>query len=72
MQSYNNLDILRETEATKPPTSPQGAISGVKVRKSDGLLYDLSSPNVMWPVPVLKATKRCSPDVLAIGLSTLL
>jgi hypothetical protein len=71
MQSYNNLDILRETEATKV-TPPQGAISGVKVRKFDGLLYDLSSPNVMWPVPVLKATTRCSPDVLAIGLSTLL
>jgi succinate dehydrogenase/fumarate reductase flavoprotein subunit len=47
MQSYDNLDVLWETEATKLLTSPQGAISGVKVRKPDGLLYELNAPNVM-------------------------
>jgi len=47
MQSYDNLDILWETEVTKLLTSPQGVISGVKVRKSDGLLYELNAPNVM-------------------------
>jgi aspartate oxidase len=47
MESYNNVDVLWETEATKLLTSAQGAISGVKVCKSDGLLYDLNAPNVM-------------------------
>lgn len=40
MESYNNLDILLETEAVKLLTSPQGAISGVKVRIAPGLKYN--------------------------------
>jgi len=47
MESYSNLDILWEMEAVKLLTSPQGAISGVKVRKSDGL-YDINSLNAMF------------------------
>lgn len=47
METYDNLDVFWETEAVKLLTSPQGAISGLKVRKSDGLLYDLRAPNVM-------------------------
>jgi aspartate oxidase len=48
MESYSNLDILWEMEAVKLLTSPQGAISGVKDRKSDGLLYDIHSLNAMF------------------------
>jgi succinate dehydrogenase/fumarate reductase flavoprotein subunit len=47
MESYDNLDIFWETEATKLLTSSQGAIHEVKVRKSDGPLYELNAPNVM-------------------------
>jgi tricarballylate dehydrogenase len=47
MEKYDNLDIHWETEGVKLLTSPQGAITGLKVRKSDGLLYELLAPNVM-------------------------
>lgn len=47
MEKFDNLDVLWETEAVKLLTSSNGAISGLKVRKSDGLLYELHAPNVM-------------------------
>ncbi|KAK4982190.1 hypothetical protein LTR66_009422 [Elasticomyces elasticus] len=45
--SRDNCDVHWETEATKLLTDNAGAIRGVKVRKNDGLLYDLIAPNVV-------------------------
>jgi tricarballylate dehydrogenase len=47
ISSFSNCDVFWETEATKLITSEQGVVTGVKVRKSDGLLYDIHAPNVM-------------------------
>lgn len=47
MEQFNNIDILWETEGVKLLTDSRGAVSGLKVRKSDGYLYDLHAPNVM-------------------------
>ena len=47
MSKFEDLDIMWETEATKLLTTEQGAMRGVKVRKSDGLLYDVLGKNVM-------------------------
>lgn len=41
IEQYPNCDILWETEAHHLLTNKQGAITGVQVRKSDGVLYEL-------------------------------
>lgn len=38
---FPNCDIHWETEGRKLLMSERGAVRGVKVRKADGLLYDL-------------------------------
>ncbi|KAL2008689.1 hypothetical protein VTN00DRAFT_6883 [Thermoascus crustaceus] len=47
IEQYPNCDIHWETEARHLLTNTKGAITGVQVRKSDGLLYDLYAPDVM-------------------------
>jgi aspartate oxidase len=47
VESYDNCDILWETEAIRLMTDDTGAIRGLKVRKNDGLLHDLLAPNVV-------------------------
>lgn len=47
IQKYDNLDVHWETEATKLLTDDAGAIRGLKVRKSDGLLHDLLASDVV-------------------------
>jgi tricarballylate dehydrogenase len=47
MRGYKNCDILYQTEAIKLLTEESGAIKGLKVRKTDGLLHDLIAPNVV-------------------------
>jgi succinate dehydrogenase/fumarate reductase flavoprotein subunit len=47
MKGYKNCDILYQTEAIKLLTEESGAIKGLKVRKTDGLLHDLIAPNVV-------------------------
>lgn len=47
IRSYKNAEILWETEAIKLLTEESGAIKGLKVRKSDGLLHHLIAPNVV-------------------------
>ena len=44
---YDNCTVMWETEATKLLTTEQGEMRGVKVRKSDGKLYDVLGKNVM-------------------------
>ena len=47
IKSFDNCDILWETEAIRLMTDDTGAIRGLKVRKNDGLLHDLLAPNVI-------------------------
>lgn len=47
IQGFGNCDILWETEARHLLTDRRGAIRGLQVRKKDGLLYELSAPNVV-------------------------
>jgi succinate dehydrogenase/fumarate reductase flavoprotein subunit len=47
IRGYKNCDILYQTEAIKLLTDDSGAIKGLKVRKTDGLLHDLIAPNVV-------------------------
>jgi tricarballylate dehydrogenase len=47
IRGYKNCDILYQTEAIKLLTEDSGAIKGLKVRKTDGLLHDLIAPNVV-------------------------
>lgn len=47
IDKYKNCDVVYETEAMKLMTEDSGAIKGLKVRKSDGLLHDLVAPNVV-------------------------
>ncbi|KAE8454019.1 hypothetical protein EG329_007795 [Mollisiaceae sp. DMI_Dod_QoI] len=47
ISKFDNCDVLWETAAVKLLTSDRGEVSGVKVRKSDGLLYDIPGKNVM-------------------------
>ena len=47
IQTFPNCDVIGETEAAKLLTSERGEVVGVKVRKSDGLLYDIHGTNVM-------------------------
>ncbi|KAJ4333456.1 hypothetical protein N0V95_009416 [Ascochyta clinopodiicola] len=47
MEQFKNIDILWETEGIKLLTDSWGAVSGLKVRKTDRYLYDLHAPNVM-------------------------
>lgn len=47
IQTYDNCDVHWETEARNLLTGPQGEIRGLKVRKNDGLLYELTAPNVV-------------------------
>lgn len=47
IQQNKDCDVHWETEATKLLTRDNGSIRGLKVRKSDGLLYDLLAPNVV-------------------------
>ncbi|KAK6391515.1 hypothetical protein LTR65_004350 [Meristemomyces frigidus] len=47
LQSYDNCEVLWETEAVRLITDEAGAIRGLKVRKNDGLLHDLFAPNVV-------------------------
>ncbi|EME78694.1 uncharacterized protein MYCFIDRAFT_86959 [Pseudocercospora fijiensis CIRAD86] len=47
IKSYSNADIHWETEALKLLQDDRGAIRGLKVRKSDGLQYDLLAPDVV-------------------------
>ena len=47
IRKFDNCDILYQTEAVRLLTSDDGAIKGLKVRKTDGLLHDLLAPNVM-------------------------
>ena len=47
IRSFDNCDILYQTEAARLLTTDAGAIRGLKVRKMDGLLHDLLAPNVM-------------------------
>lgn len=46
-QEWKRLDRLYQTEAVRLLTDDAGAIRGLKVRKSDGLLHDLLAPNVV-------------------------
>ena len=47
VKSYDNCDIHWETEARGLLTDEQGAIRGVKVRKNDGFVQELTAPNVV-------------------------
>ena len=47
IRKIGGADILWETEAIKLITNDAGAISGLKVRKTDGLLHNLIAPNVV-------------------------
>lgn len=47
IRSYPNADVYWETEARHVLTTPQGAVRGLQVRRKDGLLYDLSAPDVV-------------------------
>jgi aspartate oxidase len=47
IKRFKNCDILWETEVTKLLTSDKSEVIGVKVRKSDSLLYDIRGKNVM-------------------------
>ncbi|KUJ15766.1 FAD/NAD(P)-binding domain-containing protein [Mollisia scopiformis] len=47
ISDFSNCDVLWETAAVKLLTSDRGEVTGVKVRKSDGLLYDIPGKNVM-------------------------
>lgn len=47
IRSYPNADVYWETEARHVLTTTQGAVRGLQVRRKDGLLYDLSAPDVV-------------------------
>ncbi|CZR60483.1 uncharacterized protein PAC_10379 [Phialocephala subalpina] len=47
MSKFDNLDILWETAGLKLLTSERGEVTGVKVRKSDGLLYEIAGKYIM-------------------------
>lgn len=47
IQKFDNCDIMWETEATKLLTNDNGSMRGVKVRRSDGYLYDILGKTVM-------------------------
>ena len=47
IRTFDNCDILYQTEAARLLITDAGAIRGLKVRKMDGLLHDLLAPNVM-------------------------
>lgn len=47
IRKYRDCDVHWETEATKLLTDDRGAITGVKVRKSDGFLYEFMAHDVV-------------------------
>ena len=47
IRRYKDCEVHWETEATKLITDDRGAVTGVKVRKGDGLLYDLMAHDVV-------------------------
>lgn len=47
IRKFPNAEFHYQTEASRLLTDESGAIKGLKVRKSDGLLHDLYAPNVM-------------------------
>lgn len=46
IEQYKNCDVYWETEARHLLANKRGAITGLQVRKKDGLLYELHAPNV--------------------------
>jgi tricarballylate dehydrogenase len=46
IQEYKNCDIHWETEGLHLLTNKNGSIRGLQVRKKDGLLHELTAPNV--------------------------
>ena len=47
LEKFDNCDVMWETEAFRLLTTDRGAMNGVKVRKSDGYLYDVLGSNVV-------------------------
>ena len=47
MRKYRDFEVHWETEATKLLTDDQGVVTGAKVRKNDGLLYNLMAHDVV-------------------------
>lgn len=47
IKKFSNCDIHWETEARHLIMNPNGSVRGLKIRKKDGLLYDLHAPNVV-------------------------
>jgi aspartate oxidase len=46
IQGYKNCEVHWETEGLHLLTNKNGSVRGLQVRKKDGLLYELTAPNV--------------------------
>jgi succinate dehydrogenase/fumarate reductase flavoprotein subunit len=46
IQGYKNCDVHWETEGLHLLTNKNGSVRGLQVRKKDGLLHELTAPNV--------------------------